>query len=170
MSTVFFKLATTGLPRYGPAEVVSIGAVTSDGIEFQEFINPIGKIHRGASKVHGFHKVRGQLYLDGTRVLNAMDPESGLNSFMDWLEHVDCTFLVAHNNFAFHWEVLEQNLVEYQIPPPTFQVIDSLQFVQDGKNLRENKSFQNQRFSFVFRISDAPEHCLARLLVFHLWN
>ena len=136
MSTVFFKLATTGLPRYGPAEVVSIGAVTSDGIEFQEFINPIGKIHRGASKVHGFHKVRGQLYLDGTRVLDAMDPETGLNSFMDWLKHVDCTFLVAHNNFAFHWEVLEQNLVEYQIPPPTFQVIDSLQFVQDGKNLR----------------------------------
>ena len=136
MSIVYFKIATTGLPRYGPAEVVSIGAVTSDGLEFHEFINPIGKIHRGASKVHGFHKVRGQLYLDGTRVLDAMDPETGLNSFMDWLEHVDCTFLVAHNNFAFHWEVLEQNLMENQISPPTFQVIDSLQFVQDGKNLR----------------------------------
>ena len=88
MVVVYYDLETTGLNnrnRQLGVQIVSIGAVTEFGATFHRYIKPTCRISTEASKIHGIYKENGFLLKNGIIKENALDPQSGLICFMDWL-------------------------------------------------------------------------------------
>ena len=133
---IFYDLETTGLKPLAAIQICEIGAVFEDQ-EFHQFLIPKCQIQSGATTVHGITK-RGEkyfyffyreiieihmkivnffsgekLFLNGSVITNAMNPEEGLKSFMDFLKSIvtgankdeEC-ILVAHNGARYDHTVI----------------------------------------------------------------
>ena len=88
MVVIYYDLETTGLNnfrRQRGVQIVSIGAVTEYGATFHRYIMPTCKISKGATNIHGIYKENGFLMKNGRVLENALDPQSGLICFIDWL-------------------------------------------------------------------------------------
>ena len=97
MVVVYYDLETTGLntqERQRGVQIVSVGAVTEHGATFHRYIIPTCEISERATDVHGIYKQNGLLFKDGILKQNALDPQSGLWTFMDWLSSQDAECLV----------------------------------------------------------------------------
>jgi len=100
----YFDLETTGLKW--DCEILSISAITfdfpGDGTDpFNVYTMPCGDIDPGASKVNGFTKYNGNLFLNGKR-MDAVDLRTGLEEFLGWLQSLGTkVMLIAHNAKRF---------------------------------------------------------------------
>ena len=96
LSTVFFDLETTGLNsrnRHEGVEILSIGAVTSNGFGFKNYLKPTCDISLGAYRIHGleYDDYYDDLYNTVTEEwMDADDMTDGLQDFMDYLDKVSC--------------------------------------------------------------------------------
>lgn len=123
---IFYDLETTGLKPLAAIQICEIGAVFEDQ-EFHQFLIPKCQIQSGATTVHGITKRGEKLFLNGSVITNAMNPEEGLKSFMDFLKSIvtgankdeEC-ILVAHNGARYDHTVLRNNLKRYRIQLPSF--------------------------------------------------
>ena len=98
MNLVYYDLETTGLnnrERQKGVQIVSIGAVTDSGATFHRYIVPTCGIESRASEIHGIYKEDGRLFKDGVLKQNALEPQSGISCFMDWLESQNGGILVS---------------------------------------------------------------------------
>ena len=137
---IFYDLETTGLKPLAAIQICEIGAVFEDQ-EFHQFLIPKCRIQSGATNVHGITKSGEKLFLNGTVITNAMNPEEGLKSFIDFLKGIVVTgtkneecILVAHNGARYDHTVLKNNLKRYSIPLPSFVCFaDSMMLMKDYK-------------------------------------
>ena len=100
---VYFDVETTGLHSHRDdqrVEIVNIGAFTTRGHQFQDFIFPTIPIHPAATNhIHGIFAVRNgqriELAQRGTDgIIPSVDPKTGLIDFLNWLDELGCTYLV----------------------------------------------------------------------------
>ena len=121
MTVVYYDLETTGLnnaKRQRGVQIVSIGAVTECGSTFHRYIIPTCQISKGATSVHGITKRNGKLRKNGRRKPNALDPKSGLERFMQWLDYQGAEILVSHNNLRFDSIVLKNAMSQFGVKRP----------------------------------------------------
>ena len=143
MVVVYYDLETTGL-NVNRDQIVSIGAVTENGDEFEEYVVPTCRIHKNATKVHGIAKdhrnnriydVNTRYYIDADD-----DPENVLRRFMTWLWDNNATFLVAHANLRFDSIIFENCMEKFGLADEcdadqgenVIQLVDSLE-IMSGK-------------------------------------
>ena len=133
MSVVYFSIDTTGLDVSG-AEICAIGATTPDGWHFYQCIKPNVQIEQKASAIHGMRVFQGSLWKNNEVIHDAMEPRKGIRTFTNWLDLVNCKYLVAHFNHAFHGPVMLNNMKRYQVKiPRRIWLVDSMKFVTKRK-------------------------------------
>jgi DNA polymerase III alpha subunit (gram-positive type) len=112
--------------------LLQIAAVTSEGEQFNIFIDPKCKLSEECTKFSGFVYDSNTLYRDGLR-LQSFPIQQALQSFMNFLSKFNRpVILVFHNGFTFDCEVLARFFTYFniQISPNILTVADTLPYVR----------------------------------------
>ena len=137
MSVVYFDFETTNL--HTKSEIVGLGAVDDQGDEFHRYIIPRCPINLASSKRNGITKNGEAIFYKGVKIEDAVEPETGLEQFLNWLEGKNCKYLVAHNNSKFDKHIFKNNLKRFDFEvPEDLQYVDSIDFVK--KNFPDLRS------------------------------
>ena len=115
---VYFDIEGTGTnakQKQNGIEIISIGAITSSGKKFENFMLPTVVISENSTKVHGMTVQDGKLLDKNGEEIATESPKSGLTKFLEFLKSSNCKYLVAHNNFKYDWHVLKKNLQKFKI-------------------------------------------------------
>ncbi len=94
MVVVFYDLETTGINhkrRHAGVQILSIGAVTSNGYRFRTYMRPTCKISRSATAKHGLifrEDVDDLQRITDSQRMDAKDAIDGLEKFMAYLRRV----------------------------------------------------------------------------------
>lgn len=114
--------------------LLQIAAVTSEGHQFNTFINPFCNLSEACTRLLGFYFFKGQLYRNGL-LLPAKPVKQALYEFTNWISKFQRpVVLVYHNGFSFDCSVLAKYLIRFNIPIPEnlITVCDSLPYIRDN--------------------------------------
>ena len=112
--------------------ILQIAAVTSEGHQFNSFINPCRPLSEFCTNFLGFYFFKGRLFRNG-RLLPAKPVKQALEEFSHWISNFNRpVVLVYHNGFSFDCSVLAKYLVRFNISIPTnlITVCDSLPYIR----------------------------------------
>ena len=112
--------------------ILQIAAVTSEGHQFNSFINPGRPLSEFCTNFLGFYFFKGRLFRNG-RLLPAKPVKQALEEFSHWISNFNRpVVLVYHNGFSFDCSVLAKYLVRFNISIPTnlITVCDSLPYIR----------------------------------------
>ena len=112
--------------------LLQIAAVTSEGHQFNVFINPYCPLSQSCTNLLGFYFYKGRLFRNG-RPLPAKPVKQALHEFATWISNFDRpVVLVYHNGFSFDCAVLAKHLIRFNIPIPRnlITVCDSLPYIR----------------------------------------
>ena len=112
--------------------LLQIAAVTSEGQQFNNFVNPKIKLSESCTNFSGFYFYNNELYRSGLR-LRSFPIQKALQNFTNWISSFNKpVVLVFHNGFTFDCEVLARFLIRFNIPIPAnlITVADTLPYVR----------------------------------------
>ena len=112
--------------------LLQIAAVTSEGEQFNTFIDPKCDLPESCTEFSGFIYQFNALYRNGKR-LHSIPIKQALQNFMNFLSKFNRPIvLVFHNGFTFDCEVLARffTLFDIQISPNLRTVADTLPYVR----------------------------------------
>ena len=92
--------------------LLQIAAITSEGHQFNIYINPYRPLSEVCTNFLGFYFFKGQLFRNG-RLLPAKPVKQALSAFSNWISNFNRpVVLVYHNGFSFDCSVLAKYLVK----------------------------------------------------------
>ena len=112
--------------------LLQIAAITSEGHQFNIYINPYRPLSEVCTNFLGFYFFKGQLFRNG-RLLPAKPVKQALSAFSHWISNFNRpVVLVYHNGFSFDCSVLAKYLVKFNIHIPNnlITVCDSLPYIR----------------------------------------
>ena len=127
---VFTDIETESLRA---STLLQIAAVTSEGEQFNIFVDPKCNLSEDCTKFSGFHYHQDTLYRNGLR-LQSLPIQLALQNFMTFLSNLNKPIvLVFHNGFTFDCKVLARFLTRFNISIPSnlLTVADTLPYVRN---------------------------------------
>lgn len=112
--------------------LLQIAAVTSEGQQFNIFVDPKCNLSEDCTNFSGFHYHQNNLYRNGLR-LQSLPIQQALQNFMQFLSNLNKPIvLVFHNGFTFDCKVLARFITKLNISIPSnlLTVADTLPYVR----------------------------------------